>query len=604
MMTVMCGPFISLASVVLLWSLGPACGTTIAVYASEPSPLMNATGDSYENWIGLEADIIRHLCDGEYLDNCSFIKVYDLASRLQVLENGTADVSIGGISFSEDRAKEAQYIQPYYFEYNGFFYTDATGMQKLTSYGDVEGANICVLQGSTYAEDLESQYGATIVPIETREDAALFIKNGSCIAWAGDPIFSFPDQVGLERVGLPSFVSEPMGAMVALNAPRSLVSSLQAGISSLFDDGNDSLILQYQNNNLVAPGLIPAEKNIASQVDAISSFTTPLTISDGSIIRVNNGSPGVADGQQFNVTVAIWADNLPPLAELEGTRTFLEEGSSWNGIEIDLLTVICNAGSISCDQDIIQVNTLEDRLDVVQNGTADISVGAIIITPDRLEKVPFAVPFYYSSGLGLFVDDAGYDEFRQETSPEFLRGKNVCSQEGSAWGSYLEEYNVRIITVDDSASAIEAIANNQCIAFAYDSFYAIPGLTELPLVFKDTQLPYGIAISPDVPSALYSTIVGNLIDGLSKGQESFLLKSQAEAVETFGTLANPALQNVTNIISYLSPDTPSDTESPDAAPEAENSYPPSNPKSGTDKPVATAWIIMASLCAARGSVLW
>ncbi|KAI8106416.1 hypothetical protein M9435_000960 [Picochlorum sp. BPE23] len=76
-----------IASVVLLLSPCPAQGgtTTIAVYAAEPSPLMNATADSYTNWVGLEADIIRHLCDGGYLDECSFVRVYDLPARLQVL---------------------------------------------------------------------------------------------------------------------------------------------------------------------------------------------------------------------------------------------------------------------------------------------------------------------------------------------------------------------------------------------------------------------------------------------------------------------------------------------------------------------------------------
>lgn len=582
-------PFVTLiASIVLLLSPCPAQGgtTTIAVYAAEPSPLMNATADSYTNWVGLEADIIRHLCDGGYLDECSFVKVYDLPARLQVLQNGTADVSIAGISFSDDRATEAHYIHPFYYKYYGFLYTDAAGTgEKLTSYKDVKGANVCVVRGSTYAADLEEQYGAIIVPIDTREDAVLFIKNGSCIASAGDPIFSFPDQVGLERINLPPFVGEPLGVMVALDAPASLVSSLQAGITSLFDDGSDSYILQYQEQNLVAPGLIPSEAAIASQVDAISSFTTPLMMPDDPVTDINNGPPGVADGEQFNITVAMWVDNLPPLADLEGTKTFLEQGSSWKGIEIDLLKVICNADNIFCDQNIVQVKTLQDRLDVLKNGTADMSVGAIIMTANRLEEIPFILPPYYSSGLGLFVDNKGYGELRQETSPEFLIGKDVCSLQGSAWDAYLDRYTVNIVTVDDINKAVEAVTNNKCIAFAYDSFYAIPGLTELPLVFKDTQLPYGIAISPSVPSALYSTIVSILIDGVSKGPDSFLLKSQAQAKETFNTLDNPALANVTSIISYLSP---LDTfESPlndhDGSDGEATSDPTAAPKSGIER---------------------
>jgi len=534
--------------------VSPVLGTSIAIYAAEPSPLMNATGDSYESWTGLEADIIRHLCGSGYLDDCSFVKVYDLAGRIDALTNGTADVSISGISVTEDRAEEAQYIHPYYYVYKGFLYTDADGLERFATSSDIKGKDICVLEDSSYAGELESQYGAKIVPIQVRDQAAAFIRDGSCVAWAGDPIFSFPKDIGLERVNLPPFISEPMGAMVALNAPDYLVSSLQAGMSSLFEDWDSSLILQYEVDNLVDTGLSPGEGSIVSQVKAISSFNTPLNVSDVDVLSVdgtNGSSPGVIAGDQFNVTIAVWTENLPPLADIQGTTTFLEANSSWNGIEIDLLKVICNKETIVCNPDIVEVQSLDDRLNVVINGTADISVGAITITTDRLEEVPFVRPFYYSSGLGLFTDDTNNDKFSGETDSTFLQGENVCSQDGSAWTSFLDQYGATVVFVTDEGAAETAIANGDCIAFAYDSFYAIPGLKELPLFLPDTQLPYGIAISQDAPLGLYTELASTTIDGLSDGSDSFLLESQEEASMTYDTVENPNLENVTDIITYL-----------------------------------------------------
>jgi ABC-type amino acid transport substrate-binding protein len=512
---------------------------------------MNATGDSYESWTGLEADVIRHLCGSGYLEDCTFFKVYDLDGRIDALINGSADVSISGISVTAERAEKAQYVHPYYFEYNGFLYTDADGLQRITTYGDIEGKDVCVLQNSSYIGVLESQYGARVVPIDVREQAAEFIGNGSCVAWAGDPVFSFPKDVGLERVDLPPFTAVPMGAMVALDAPEYLVSSLQAGISSLFQDGQDSLILKYEDANLVEPGLIPGEGSILSQVEAISSFATPLEISQN---VMNGSSAGVAAGDQFNVTIAVWTENLPPLANFaEGSfKAFLDpEGSSWSGIEVDLLQTICSKDTIVCNPDLVEVQTLDDRLNVLKNGSADISIGAITVTTDRLEQVPFVRPFYYSSGLGLFTDDENYEEFSGETEPGFLRGKNVCSQEGSAWTGFLDQYGATVVSVADQDAAIKAIKNGNCIAFAYDSFYAISGLKELPLFLPDTQLPYGIAMSQDAPSGLYSELASTVIDGLSDGPDSFLLKAQEQESKTFNTAENPNLENVTDIITNL-----------------------------------------------------
>ena len=450
-------------------------GTTIAIYGAEPSSLMNATGDSYETWTGVEADIIRHLCGAGYLQDCTFFKVYDLEGRIEALVNGSADVSISGIAVTEDKAKVAQFIHPYYFD------------------------------------------------------------------------------VGLAREDLPSLTGEPMGAMVALDAPDYLVTSLQAGISSLFEDGPDSLILRYADANLDEPGLTPGGGSIVSQVEAISSFITPLNISDGDVVSVDAGSlPGVVEGDQFNVTIAIWTENLPPLADLQGSTTFLEEGSSWSGIEMSLLRAFCSREAITCNQNLVEVQTLDDRLNVVENGTADISVGAITVTTDRLGQVPFVRPFYYSSGLGLFTNDENYEKYSGETDPSFLSGENVCSQEGAAWSTYLEQYGATVVTVATEEAAATAISNGECIAFAYDSFYYISGLKELPLFLPETQLPYGIAVSQDIPRGLLSELTSTVVDGLSDGSDSFLLKSQEEQVKAFNTVQNPNLQNVTDIITNLS----------------------------------------------------
>jgi ABC-type amino acid transport substrate-binding protein len=523
--------------------------TIIAIRASEPSPLMNATSDDPAEWSGLEWDMIQSLCDADagYLSNCSYLKTNTLDERIDVVVNGSADVSISGIAVTDDRCERAQCVRPFYFDYSGYLYTTPEKVGDIESYESIKGANICEMLDSSYVGPLED-LGFNIVDIPARSDALEMIQAGECLALAGDSVFAFP-QEGLVRVDLPAFVNQPASAVVANNASQELVSSLSAGLTSFFQEGSQSSILEFEKTNFVDPGLQGPDENVALQVAAISAFNTGVGREGATGLPKSFGTnfAGIANDQVFNVTLAVWEGNLPPLFEGQANGTV----GSIGGIEGYILNQLCSRPSINCADNVIGVSNLDNRFQIVENGTADISIGAIVISDERLARVPFVTPFYYSGGMGLFTTESKKSVYDSESSSDFLNGISVCSEVDSIWTNFLEGTGVVVKDVPNAQAAVQEIESGECELFAFDSVYAIPNLVQIPYVVESTIAPYGIALSPDASPALYSEISAFMISQLDDGSESGLLQAAQEEASAIGARVDPKLENVTSIITSL-----------------------------------------------------
>jgi ABC-type amino acid transport substrate-binding protein len=111
------------------------------------------------------------------------------------------------------------------------------------------------------------------------------------------------------------------------------------------------------------------------------------------------------DGQQ---AVAQTADSTQPLPDRELVVATKEAApfamkaadGSWSGISIDLWRRV--AEQLHWRYRVIEVRTVEDLLDAVTHGTADVAVAAITVTAARARNVDFTQPFY-ETGLGVGV---------------------------------------------------------------------------------------------------------------------------------------------------------------------------------------------------------
>lgn len=179
--------------------------------------------------------------------------------------------------------------------------------------------------------------------------------------------------------------------------------------------------------------------------------------------------------------------------------------------------------------------TVETRETLVQNGTVDCVIATYSITPERLEKIDFAGP-YYLSGTAIQVRT---EDAESVSGPEDLEGKNLVTQSNSTGIQAIEENVPNPGTVDqlpDNESCVAALKQGRSDAYVLDqgvllgNSKADPEVTVVGEPF--TEDPYGIGLAKDADGALdfvntflqtiqddgtweklYSATIGTVVEG-------------------------------------------------------------------------------------------
>ncbi|MFC0672779.1 glutamate ABC transporter substrate-binding protein [Brachybacterium hainanense] len=178
--------------------------------------------------------------------------------------------------------------------------------------------------------------------------------------------------------------------------------------------------------------------------------------------------------------------------------------------------------------------TVETRETMVQNDTVDAVIATYSITPERLEKIAFAGPYYLSgTAIQVRTEDAS-----SISGPEDLSGKNLVTQSNSTGIQAIEEHvpnpgNVE--TLADNESCVAALKQKRVDAYVLDqgvllgNSKADPDVTVVGEPF--TEDPYGIGLNKDKDglefvnaflqaiiddgtwAKLYEATIGQVIDG-------------------------------------------------------------------------------------------
>ena len=119
--------------------------------------------------------------------------------------------------------------------------------------------------------------------------------------------------------------------------------------------------------------------------------------------------------------------------------------------------------------DIIGVDTLDDRLAVLNNRTASISIGEILVTQSRLDTTNFVQPFYYSAGPALYVLENDTSLYPADATLDVMNGRPVCTVADSAWNPVGESYGAQLVSFDTRAEADTAVEDGTCIGLLWDS---------------------------------------------------------------------------------------------------------------------------------------
>ncbi|GAA1299036.1 MULTISPECIES: glutamate ABC transporter substrate-binding protein [Brachybacterium] len=179
--------------------------------------------------------------------------------------------------------------------------------------------------------------------------------------------------------------------------------------------------------------------------------------------------------------------------------------------------------------------TVETREKLVENGTVDCVIATYSVTPERLEVINFAGP-YYLSGTAIQVRTEDKDTV---SGPEDLSGLNLVTQSNSTGVQAIEEFVTDpgdVQTLPDNESCVAALKQERSDAYVLDqgvllgNSAADPDVTVVGEPFVDD--PYGIGLSQDDEDAvdfvntflqaiidsgtwesLWTATVGEVIDG-------------------------------------------------------------------------------------------
>ncbi|MEY8654163.1 glutamate ABC transporter substrate-binding protein [Brachybacterium paraconglomeratum] len=161
--------------------------------------------------------------------------------------------------------------------------------------------------------------------------------------------------------------------------------------------------------------------------------------------------------------------------------------------------------------------TVETRETLVQNGTVDCVIATYSITPERLEVIDFAGP-YYLSGTAIQVRT---EDAESISGPEDLTGKNLVTQANSTGIQAIEEFVTDpgdVQTLPDNESCVAALKQGRADAYVLDqgvllgNSAADPEVTVVGEPFVDD--PYGVGLSKDAEGAVdfVNTFLQEIID--------------------------------------------------------------------------------------------
>lgn len=158
----------------------------------------------------------------------------------------------------------------------------------------------------------------------------------------------------------------------------------------------------------------------------------------------------------------------------------------------------------AADTKLTQVS-VDTREELLVNGQVDVVFATYSITPERLERIDFAGP-YYSSASAVLVRTDNEDI----QGIEDLAGKTVATQAGSTGVTTLEEFapEAEILALPDHAQAVQAVQQGRADAYVIDQTLLLNAVVQnddLMVVgepFGDEDL-YGIGIQTDTDGAAF-----------------------------------------------------------------------------------------------------
>lgn len=138
--------------------------------------------DENGNIVGLEIDLARDVAErlGVELELVPVVA----SNRMEFLQQGRIDLIIATMGDNEKRSKVVGMVEPNY--YAGGANVLARKDAGLDEWSDLNGKEVCAIQGAYYNRKVSQDYGASLVAFAGVPEATSALSNGNCVAFLYD----------------------------------------------------------------------------------------------------------------------------------------------------------------------------------------------------------------------------------------------------------------------------------------------------------------------------------------------------------------------------------------------------------------------------------
>lgn len=210
---------------------------TLVTSADFPPFEYFSTGNGDTKIVGFDIEVAQRI--GTYLGYEIEVRDVDFASIIPTLQSSRADFAMAGITPTEERAKNIDFSQPYYFMNNVMLYRKNNNFMGRKDYEDMK---VTVLLGSTQEQFArtwaESHKGVTIVPMNRVGDAVQEVLAGRA---DGAILDATPAQAYLDKYSdtltQNNLEGDRFGAAIAFPKGSKLVDDFNRALTHLRDTG-------------------------------------------------------------------------------------------------------------------------------------------------------------------------------------------------------------------------------------------------------------------------------------------------------------------------------------------------------------------------------
>jgi ABC-type amino acid transport substrate-binding protein len=175
---------------------------------------------------------------------------------------------------------------------------------------------------------------------------------------------------------------------------------------------------------------------------------------------------------------------------------FLDDKGAPAGLEYEILSYCARATGRRLEVE--WVPTFQELLPALAEGKGDVAAGSLSVTPARLEKFDFTVPYFTVRMVLIEKRD------RSTSRLEELRGEKLATTRGTTYEAALSRVpGAQLVYADLITDLLDLVAEGKARATAVDSLVALrllpryPGL-KISLQLSDAQ-DYGFALPKGSP---------------------------------------------------------------------------------------------------------